>query len=171
MNTLTGQRQRGRRCRRAVLASVALLVGGAVAGLAQAHHSVARYDLSDKVRRNVSGTVTKLEWQNPHSWFFIDVTGPDGMPVNWSIELSSPGALRRTGLNYDSIKPGDQVTVELAPIKDGRNAGLAVAIKWADGHEWRPTGQASPLPPAGQQGPGQQAPGQQGPGAPDAGTP
>lgn len=132
-----------------------MLADGVFSGIAHAHHSVAMYDLSEKVRKDLEGTVTKLEWQNPHSWFFVDVTGADGMPVNWSIELSSPGALRRTGLNYDSIKKGDKVSVELAPMKDGRTAGLAVAIKWPDGHEWRPTGQASPLPPPGQQAPGQ----------------
>lgn len=122
---------------------------------AQAHHSVAQYDLTTVSRKTLAGTVRKFDWENPHSWIWLDVAQPDGTSVSYGLEMSSPGALRRSGFSWDSVKAGEKITVEMAPIKDGRNAGQLIKLTYEDGHSWQPTGQASPLPPPGQAPPGQ----------------
>ncbi|MFT3906981.1 MAG: DUF6152 family protein [Steroidobacteraceae bacterium] len=122
----------------------------------QAHHSVAMFDLSDAARKHLSGTVSKFEWQNPHSWVFVEVANADGTATRYGLELSSPGALRRSGLSYNSIKVGDKVTMEYCPSRVAdKLAGLITKITWSDGRSWVPSGQASPLPPSGEKAPGQ----------------
>ncbi|MGC3982916.1 MAG: DUF6152 family protein [Steroidobacteraceae bacterium] len=137
-----------------------LLIGAAVLTLPSvltAHHSVAQFDLSDAARGTISGTVSKFEWQNPHSWIFVEVPKGDGTSVTWGMELSSPGALRRAGFTYNSVKKGDKVTIDYCPERSGKNAGLLTKIVYSDGRSWEPSGQASPLPPKGQTAPGQGA--------------
>ena len=130
---------------------------------ADAHHSVAQYDLSSASRKVIQGTVHKFDWQNPHSWIWMDVPNADGSITTWGMELSSPGALRRSNFGWDSVKTGDKIAVEYAPRKDTAKAGLLVKLTYEDGHTWQPTGQASPLPPPGQIGPGQAGPTQSAP--------
>jgi hypothetical protein len=138
-----------------------MLMAGVVLGVAvitapvSAHHSVAMFDLSDAARKTVSGTVTKYEWMNPHSWIFLAVPRSDGASDTYGMELSSPGALRRAGFSYNSVKVGEKVVIEYCPERSGKNAGLLSKITWADGRSWEPSGQASPLPPKGQTAPGQ----------------
>jgi len=75
-----------------------------------AHHSFsAVFDAESPVK--VSGTVTKVEWMNPHAWFYVDVEGEDGAVVNWAFELGSPNGLRRRGWSRDTVKIGDVVSV------------------------------------------------------------
>ena len=77
---------------------------------AQAHHSrAATFDPDHKV--TLTGTVTKLEWRNPHIWVFFDVAGEDGEIVNWACEGGAPNALYRRGWRPDSLKAGDEITV------------------------------------------------------------
>lgn len=123
--------------------------------LASAHHSVAQYDLTTAARKTIAGTVKKFDWENPHSWLWIEVPKDDGSSTPWGIEMSSPGALRKSGFAWDAVKAGEKVIIEIAPIKDGRNAGQLIKLTYEDGHVWQPTGQASPLPPPGQSAPGQ----------------
>ncbi len=137
-----------------VIAGTALLAGS-VSLPVMAHHSVAMFDLSDASRKNISGTVAKFEWQNPHSWIFVEVPKADGTSDTYGMELSSPGALRRVGFSYNSVKKGDKVAIEYCPERSGKNAGLLTKITWPDGRSWEPSGQASPLPPKGQTAPGQ----------------
>jgi hypothetical protein len=96
--------------RAAVLASLASALAAALP--AQAHHSFpAEYDASKPV--TLTGTVTKVEWTNPHIFIYIDV--PDektGTPVNWALELGGPNSLLRLGWKRDSLKAGDMVTVD-----------------------------------------------------------
>jgi hypothetical protein len=132
----------------------ALALGAALTLPVAAHHSVVQYDLSAAARKTVTGTVKKFEWQNPHSWIWMQVAQGGAAAVAWGMELSSPGALRRSGFAWDSVKVGEKITVEYAPIKDGRNAGLLVKLTYEDGRVWQPTGQASPLPPPGRDAPG-----------------
>jgi hypothetical protein len=83
-----------------------------------AHHSFeAEYDRNQKV--TLKGTVTKIEWQNPHVYYYVDVKDPDGKVVNWAIEVGAPNGLYRAGWRKDSLKIGDQVTVEAFRAKAG----------------------------------------------------
>ncbi len=84
---------------------------------ALAHHSfVASFDEEKPV--TLTGTVTKVEWTNPHIWFFIDVENPDGTVTNWGLEMGSPNFLMRAGWRRDSMKVGDVVDVEGHQARD-----------------------------------------------------
>ena len=85
---------------------------------ASAHHSFsAEYDSKKVV--NLTGTVTKVEWMNPHVYFFIDVEGEDGKVANWGCEMGPPNGLQRSGWTRNTIKIGDEVTVNATLAKDG----------------------------------------------------
>src|ERR1700742_3604426 len=87
---------------------------------AVAHHSFnAEYDGTKPVK--VSGTVTKVEWQNPHIWFYVDVKGADGKVTNWAFSGGAPGQLMRRGITRDVIQPGMMINVEGFRAKDGSN--------------------------------------------------
>lgn len=99
---------------------------------ALAHHSAAaEYDIKTTVK--LQGTITKVEWLNPHVRFYVDVKGADGKVTNWEIETGGPGGFLRAGFNRNSLKVGDPVSVEAYPAKDGTNLGDAVKIILADG--------------------------------------
>ena len=101
----------------------ATIAAGAAALLAVAlpvvaHHSgAAEFDSTKKI--DLTGTVTKMEWVNPHAHFFIDVKGADGKVVNWNLELASPSILIRNGWRKDSLKEGDTVTISGSQARDG----------------------------------------------------
>ena len=85
-----------------------------------AHHSfAAEFDASKPV--NLTGTVTKVEWSNPHVWFYTDVKDETGKVSNWGFEMGSPNGLMRAGWTRTSMKVGDLVTVEGSRAKDGSN--------------------------------------------------
>ena len=85
-----------------------------------AHHSfAAEFDAGKPV--NVTGAVTKVEWSNPHVWFYIDVKDESGKVNNWGVEMGSPNGLLRTGWSRNSMKVGDVVKVEGSRAKDGSN--------------------------------------------------
>jgi len=96
-------------------------------GSAIAHHSfAAEFDANKAI--NLKGVVTKIEWMNPHTYFYLDVTGPDGKVVNWGMEMGSPNGLMRAGWTRNTLKVGDEVTVEGSQAKDGTYVGNARAV-------------------------------------------
>jgi hypothetical protein len=92
-----------------------------------AHHAfAAEFDANRPVK--LTGTVTKVDWRNPHTWFFIDVTDETGKVANWGWELGSPNGLLRAGWTRTSMKVGDVVTVEGSAARDGSNLANAQSV-------------------------------------------
>ncbi|HEY7672684.1 MAG TPA: DUF6152 family protein [Gammaproteobacteria bacterium] len=91
------------------------------------HHSFSAEFDADKPL-TLTGTVTKVEWQNPHTWFYIDVKDEAGNVVNWGLELASPNLLLRNGWTRSTMKEGDVVTVESFQAKNGSNIANARSI-------------------------------------------
>jgi hypothetical protein len=81
----------------------------------------------------LKGTVSKVEWMNPHARFYVDVKDEKGATINWNLELASPNVLVRNGWTRNSLKVGDEVTVEGSRAKDGSNMANARVVKLADG--------------------------------------
>ena len=101
---------------------------------ATAHHSFeAEYDSNKPVE--VKGTVTKMEWMNPHARFYVDVKDENGKVTNWNFELGSPNVLKRQGWSRDSLKVGDTVSVNGYLAKDGSNLANARRVTLADGRK------------------------------------
>ena len=98
-----------------------------------AHHSfAAEFDASKPIK--LTGTVTKIEWMNPHTYFYIDVT-ENGKTENWGMEMGSPNGLMRQGWTRNSMKVGDSVTVEGSRAKDGSNIGNARSVTLTSGQK------------------------------------
>jgi hypothetical protein len=92
-----------------------------------AHHAfAAEFDANKPVK--LTGTVTKVDWRNPHTWFFIDVADETGKVANWGWELGSPNGLLRAGWTRNSMKIGDVVTVEGSAARDGSNLANAQTV-------------------------------------------
>ena len=100
---------------------------------AVAHHSfVAEFDESKPVK--VTGTVTKVEWQNPHVWFYVDVKDETtGKVANWGFSGGAPGQLMRRGVTRDVIKPGMVIKVEGYRARDGSNNSSGGKVTFPDG--------------------------------------
>src|SRR5262249_26597770 len=99
-----------------IMIIIAILLAGSVPLLG--HHSfAAEFDASKSLR--VTGALTKIEWTNPHTYFYIDVKEEDGTVVKWGCEAGSPGALTRRGFKRGDIKLGDTIIVDGYRAKDG----------------------------------------------------
>lgn len=97
-----------------------------------AHHSFsAEYDRAKTVE--LKGTVTKVEWMNPHARFYVDVKDDGGKVTNWEFELGSPNGLMRSGWTRNSLKEGDAVQVNGSRAKDGSNLVNASTVVLANG--------------------------------------
>jgi hypothetical protein len=113
-----------------LVAGIGLLVSAPVF----AHHSFeAEYDAAKPIK--ITGTVTKVEWMNPHARFYVDVKDEKGKVTNWNFELGSPNVLKRQGWQRDSLKTGDMVTVEGYLAKDGSTLANARRVTLADGRK------------------------------------
>ena len=119
---------------------VRLSIGIAVLGLlaaavpAPAHHAFgAEFDIAKPIA--LRGTVTIMEWVNPHSWIHIDVKGSDGTLVSWMIEGGSPNSLLRLGFTKNALLPGMEIAVEGYQAKDGTNKGVGRSLTFADGRK------------------------------------
>jgi len=112
-----------------LLATIGLLAG---TDYALAHHSfAAEFDAQQPV--TLKGVVVKWEMINPHGWITMDVSAADGKTTRWMIETSNPNGLMRLGWTKNSLKPGDEVTVEGYLAKDGSSTANAARITLADG--------------------------------------
>jgi hypothetical protein len=99
-----------------------------------AHHAfAAEFDTNQPVK--VHGTVTKVEWTNPHSWIYVDVKGADGKVASWQFELGAPGALFRQGWTKNSVPAGLEVDITGFRAKDGENVANGRSITLPDGRE------------------------------------
>jgi hypothetical protein len=118
---------------RLVRIATALLALG-VAGSAAAHHSFAVHFVADKIV-TVKGTVEEFTFRNPHGLLMVTAKDENGVEQHWRIETNSPNILRRRGWSEDSIKPGDQVTVEGYPARDGSPSMRVYRVTFPDGRE------------------------------------
>ena len=109
-----------------------LLIALAASAPLLAHHSfAAEYDDTKPIK--VMGTVTKVEWQNPHIWFYVDVKGEDGKVTNYAFSGGAPGQLMRRGIMKTSIQVGSVVTVDGFKAKDGSNNAFGSKVTYPDG--------------------------------------
>lgn len=111
-----------------------LVIAGLAAGgttLALAHHSFAAFDIT--TQKEVTGTVKKFDWTNPHTWVWIDVANDHGGVDTWGFEGMSPNFLARRGWNRETLKAGDKITVTFRPMKNGDKGGMWVTGKRPNG--------------------------------------
>jgi hypothetical protein len=100
----------------------------------RAHHAfTAEFDAKKPLK--LQGTITRVEWINPHSWIHIDVKNPDGTVTNWMVEGGSPNALLRRGVAKETLKAGMEVLVDGYQAKDGSNRANGRDITFADGRK------------------------------------
>lgn len=113
------------------LASVIAL---AIAAPAFAHHSFAMFDADKTI--TVSGTVKQMEWTNPHAWLRVMLVNKEtGKTEQWGFEMGPPAQQIRRGWEPDSFKPGDPVTLDMHPLKDGSRGGQLVNAILPDGRK------------------------------------
>ena len=119
-----------------------LAIGVCVTGLAMggwassvsAHHAfAAEFDANKPV--NFKGTITKMEWVNPHTWLHVDVKNPGGAVENWAIEAGTPNVLFRRGLTRDTLKPGIEIVVDGYRAKDGSRRANGRDLTFPDGRK------------------------------------
>src|SRR5260221_6912716 len=115
-----------------VLAGIALVV----AAPAFAHHSFAMFDREKAM--SVSGVVKEYEWTNPHAWVHVMVANAGGKAVEWSFEMQSVAQDTRAGWRADSVKPGDKISVEFHPLKDGTRGGQLMSAVLPNGQRLGP---------------------------------
>ncbi|PWU02560.1 MAG: hypothetical protein C5B51_20690 [Terriglobia bacterium] len=114
-----------------VLAAGALLLAAAPAW---AHHAfAAEFDAEKPLK--LKGTVTKMEWINPHAWIHIDVKGDDGKVTAWMIEAAAPNSLLRRGFTKESLLAGTELLIEGFQAKDGSNRANGSVITFTDGRK------------------------------------
>lgn len=114
---------------RSLVAALCLVLGPAVV---QAHHSfAAQYDSNQPI--TLDGVITKVEWMNPHTYFYVDVVDEKGKAANWAVEGGAPNVLYREGWKPTTLKKGDRVTIMGSRAKNGSNLINATSFKLPDG--------------------------------------
>ncbi len=114
----------------AIVSSVALI---AILHSAPAlsHHSNSAYEVQKVI--TITGVVKEFRWSNPHTWLHVIVDDGQGGKVEWECEGRAPGILLRAGWTKNSLKPGDTVTVDMSPAKDGSKTSIIARVTKADG--------------------------------------
>lgn len=116
--------------RRLLLVAASIFVASAVPALA--HHSFSNeYDETKPMK--LEGVVTRIDWENPHVHYYVDVAQDDGTTVNWACETGGPNRLARRGWTRDSLKVGDRVTVHAFPAKDSSHSADGRKVTLANG--------------------------------------
>lgn len=116
------------------IAIVLALACGTVSASLSAHHAFsAEFDATKPV--TLTGTVTKFDLINPHSWIYLDVVDKDGKTTNWSVELGAPNALMRRGWRTDAVKVGAEIVVNGYLAKNGKPICNGRTVKLPDGKE------------------------------------
>ena len=126
------------------LVSVGVLL---VAASVSAHHSFsAEFDIEKPII--LEGTLTELEWVNPHGWIHMDVESPDGTVTNWAVEMGNPTALLRRGLRRGDFPPGIAFVVEGYEAKDGSPTANGITVTFPDGRNFfaGSSGTGAPVP-------------------------
>jgi hypothetical protein len=101
---------------------------------AWAHHAF-QAEFDDKKPVHLKGTVTEMEWINPHAWIHIDVTNPDGSVTNWMVECGSPNIMLRRGFSKRSLEKGTELAVEGYQAKNGTMRANGSSVTFKDGHK------------------------------------
>lgn len=123
-------------------AAVVMAFGAAAAN---AHHSFAMFDNENQIK--LEGKVTHFQWTNPHVYIEVDATNvysEDKTVKHWTIEGANPGILNRIGWKFNMVKPGDEVTLIVAPLRSGEPGALLKQITLPDGRVFANGGPAGP---------------------------
>lgn len=113
----------------ALLAVLGAILFDATPGLA--HHSNVAFEVTKVI--TITGVVKNFEWRNPHTWVILTVDDGKGGKVDWAVEGRAPGVLLRAGWTKNSLQPGEMITVDMSPAKDGSKTGLVARVTKADG--------------------------------------
>ncbi len=116
---------------------IGLLVAGMVFGASAptlAHHSHAMFDHNQEL--HLTGTVTGMSFKNPHVFLYVDIEEENGETMNYWIEMSNIPNMIRRGIGVNTFKPGDVITVNMHPLRDGRPGGSYTTVIAADGTEY-----------------------------------
>ncbi|HTA47368.1 MAG TPA: DUF6152 family protein [Bryobacteraceae bacterium] len=115
------------------ITTVSALIGAtlltAVPGFS--HHSNVAFEVTKVI--TVTGVVRDFDWVNPHTWIYLKVDDGKGGTVEWKCEGRAPGVLSRAGWTRHSVKPGDTVTIDMSPAKDGSKTSLIARVTKSDG--------------------------------------
>ena len=113
------------------VAGMALLLAGTTVSVSAHHAFAAEFDADRPV--NFEGTVTRMEWVNPHVWIHMDVEKPDGSTESWAFEGGTPNVLFRRGFTKQSLLPGTEIMVDGYQAKDGSNRANGRDLTFTDG--------------------------------------
>jgi len=97
----------------------------------RAHHSNVAFEVTKVI--TISGVVKAFQWRNPHTWVVLEVDDGKGGKAEWAVEGRAPGVLLRAGWTKNSLQPGEMITVDFSPAKDGSKTGLVARVTKADG--------------------------------------
>lgn len=121
--------------RKSVSLLLAAIVVITLSTATSAHHGAATFDTANEI--TLKGTVTEWTWFNPHCFLKFDVKDASGAARNWAVEAGNPTDMSKRGWTRMMMKPGDEVTVTLQPVKTGAPVGRIMKLVLADGRELR----------------------------------